>query len=157
MKIKLEEMMRAIELGDNLGNYYYNKSIEKIIYILDQSRKLEEVYTEEDLDRLKQWEIDDLRAAIDVEENWDNYILLPSKYDMYEYEIKEKFCYYIKDEKISTELIKEGGYSKRFDETVRRLNVENEWQDFREKAIKKRLLSWCSENELEVEENYASL
>ncbi len=32
-KVKLDDVMEALELADDEGNYYYNKSNNKVIYI----------------------------------------------------------------------------------------------------------------------------
>lgn len=66
-KVKMEDVLQAIELADDGGNCYYNKITGKIIYIDDETRRMAENYDEDDVERLLEWQLDDVKAAIDVE------------------------------------------------------------------------------------------
>lgn len=155
-KVKIEDIVEAMELANDEGSYYYNKGTGKIVYIDDETRRIAENYNEDDLDNLPEWQRDDVEVAIDVEENWDNYISLPSKFDIDEYDIMAEFCYSLNNDKISNQLLNAlngKGAFRRFKDTIIRLDVEERWYDFKEEALKKIALAWCSDNELETENN----
>lgn len=155
-KVKIEEILEAIELANDEGNYYYNKVTGTIVYIDDETRRIAEDYDEDDLEELPEWQRDGVEAAIDVEENWDNYISLPSKFDIDEYDIMVKFCNSLNNDRISDQLLNalDGrGAFRRFKDTAIRLDVEERWYDFKDEALKKIAVSWCSDNELQIEDN----
>lgn len=150
-KVKLEDIIEAMELVNDDSNYYYNKMTGEIIYVDDETRRLAEDYSVEDLKSLPDWQMDDVRAAIDVEENWNNYIALPSKFDINEYDIMVEFCYSLDNDKISNQLLNALNGKRafrRFKDTAFRLNVEEKWYGFRDEALKKIALDWCSDNGL---------
>lgn len=150
-KVKLEDIIEAMELVNDDSDYYYNKMTGEITYVDDETRRLAEDYSVEDLKSLPDWQRDDVRAAIDVEENWDNYIDLPSKFDINEYDIMVEFCYFLDNDKISNKLLNALNGKRafrRFKDTAFRLNVEEKWDEFRDEALKKIALDWCSDNEL---------
>lgn len=152
-KVKIEDVLQAIELANDEGNYYYNKVTDNIIYIDDEARRMSEDYDEDELEELLEWQRDDVEAAIDVEENWDDYISLPSKFEINEYDIMVQFCYSLDNDKTSNKLLnalRGKGAFKRFKDTVIKLNVENDWYIFKNDKFKKIALDWCSDNGLEV-------
>lgn len=157
-KVKIENILEAIELADDEGNYYYNKVTGETVYIDDDTRRIAEDYDKDDLENFPEWQRDNIKAAIDVEENWDNYASLPSKFDIDEYDIMLEFCYSINNDKISNQLLNAlngKGAFRRFKDTAIRLNVEEKWYDFRDEAFKKIALSWCSDNGLEIDNKHA--
>lgn len=112
-----------------------------------------EDYDEDDLEKLLEWQRDDVEAAIDVEENWDNYTSLPSKFDINEYDIMVQFCYSLDNDKISNKLLNAlsgKGAFRRFKDAVIRFNVEKKWYKFEDDKLKKIALDWCGDNGLEV-------
>ncbi|AJA49114.1 hypothetical protein CPAST_c30480 [Clostridium pasteurianum DSM 525 = ATCC 6013] len=152
-KVKIEDVLQAIELANDEGNYYYNKVTGKIIYIDDEARRMAEDYDEDDLEELLEWQRDDVEAAIDVEENWDNYISLPSKFDINEYNIMVQFCYSLDNDKTSNKLLNAlsgKGAFRRFKDAAIRFNVEKKWYKFKDDKFKKIALDWCSDNGLEI-------
>ncbi|MHC6180986.1 UPF0158 family protein [Clostridium sp. JNZ X4-2] len=152
-KVKIEDVLQAIELASDEGNYYYNKVTGEVIYIDDETRRMAEDYDEDDAEKLMEWQLDDVKAAIDVEENWDNYISLPSKFDINEYDIMVQFCYSLDNDKISNKLLNAlngKGAFRRFKDAVIRFNVEKKWYKFTDDKFKKIALDWCNDNGLEI-------
>ena len=77
---------------------------------------------------------------MDIEENWDNYISLPSGFDIDEYDIMVEFCNSLDNERISDQLLSAlngRGAFRRFKDTAIRLNVEKKWYDYRDGALRK--------------------
>lgn len=152
-KIKKEDLLEAIELANDQGEYYCNKATGEIVYISEEDRRMAEDCTEEDLENYPDWQRDGIEAAIEVEVNWDNYISLPSSYDINEYDIMVEFCYFLDDNKRSNELLsalKGKGAFRRFKDMVTGFNIDNKWYKFREEALMKIALEWCEENDMEI-------
>ena len=156
-KVKLDDVMEALELVDDEGNYYYNKSTCEVIYIGQEERGIaEDCDVDEQLEDYPEWQRDAIQAAIDVEENWDNYIALPTKFDINEYDIMVEFCDSIENDRISNQLsnaLNGRGAFRRFKDTVIRLNIEKKWYDFRDEALKNIAIQWCRDNDINIEKS----
>jgi hypothetical protein len=153
-KVKLEDVLEAIEPASEDGNYYYNKITGKIINISHDKSTIAEDCSDEDLVAYPEWEREAIEAAIDVEENFENYITLPSRFDINEYNIMVDFCNSLDNDKISSQLLNAlngRGAFRRFKDTSIRLDLQDEWYEFQDKAFKKIALDWCNENGIEVE------
>ncbi len=75
----------------------------------------------------------------------DDYLELPSKFDIHEYKIMERFCLSVSDEKISNVLlskIRGSGAFRRFKDAIYRYGIEDEWFKYRDEAYKEIAISW---------------
>ena len=75
MKVKLEDILEAIELADDAFEYYLNIENGKTVMRADEL-----------ITGLEDEEIDE-----ELEVNFDKYLKLPTKYDIHEYDIMERF------------------------------------------------------------------
>ena len=85
----------------------------------------------------------------------DDYIGLPSKFDIDDYSIMERFCLSIDDSEISDTLyglIKGSGAFRRFKDALYEYNLSDDWYKFRNNALKEIAIEWCQENGIEFEE-----
>lgn len=92
--------------------------------------------------------------ANNIEENPDDFTLLPTQYDINEYSIMEDFIDEIDNEEIKDELyesIRGKGAFRRFKDTIYNLNIKNSWYDFKAHALKKIAIEWCEENDISYE------
>lgn len=92
--------------------------------------------------------------ANNIEENPDDFTLLPTQYDINEYSIMEDFIDEIDNEEIKDELyesIRGKGVFRRFKDTIYNLNIKNSWYDFKAHALKKIAIEWCEENDISYE------
>ena len=75
----------------------------------------------------------------------DEYLELPNQYEIHEYEIMERFCLSISDEKVSDVLldkIRGSGAFRRFKDTVYRYGIEKDWFRFKDEAYKEIAVLW---------------
>jgi hypothetical protein len=75
--------------------------------------------------------------ALQAEDSPD-FIALPSKFDIHEYSIMERFCASIADSRLREELfsaIRGSGAFARFKASVRGLGVEDAWYSFRQQTL----------------------
>jgi hypothetical protein len=83
--VKLSEIIEAIDLQSNEMAAYFNRRTGQIITISD-----EEVRAAEEGDQLEdypEWQRDNISIAGDFLKNEDDYLALPTKYDLNEYQI----------------------------------------------------------------------
>ena len=153
-KVDLDKVLEALEFVSDEGNSYYNKGTGEIIYIGEEEQRIADRCEMDELEGYPEWQREIIETAIDLEENWDNYISLPSKFDIDEYEIMVEFCDSIENDRISKQLsnsLNGRGAFRRFKDTAIRLNVENKWYDFRDEALKKIAVEWSEDNGIEIE------
>ncbi|MCI5207413.1 MAG: hypothetical protein D3910_01150 [Candidatus Electrothrix sp. ATG2] len=84
----------------------------------------------------------------------DQYIALPTKYDVHQYAIMEEFCESVADQKISDALqiaIRGKGAFRRFKDACHRFEISEQWYSYQTEALKEIAISWCKENNLEYE------
>ena len=79
----------------------------------------------------------------------DDYLELPSRFDIHEYDIMERFCLSISDEKISDVLlnmIRGSGAFRRFKDLIYQYDIEKDWYKFRDDTYKEIAISWLESN-----------
>lgn len=149
MKVKLDNVIEALELYSEESHYFYNVKTEEIIYVSSDDLRIAE--DDNMPNNLPAWQKDEVETAIDIVENFDDYINLPSQYDIDEYEIMSEFCCSLENEKISNELcdtIIGRGAFKRFRNCVERYGIEKQWYAFKDKAIHDMAIEWCNYNNI---------
>lgn len=128
---------------------YLSKKTGKIVMISEHEFSTAE--SEESLEDLSDWEREAVETARAILES-NEYIALPSKWDIHEYRLMERFCLSREDEQISEMLyraIKGRGAFGRFKSATHRFNITDEWYQYREDAFKRIAINWCEENEIE--------
>ena len=102
-------------------------------------------------DHLPEWEQENRIIAIDVVENFENYIELPTQYDVNEYEIMENFCLTVSDQRKQESLlttIKGKGAFRRFKDKIIDFDMEDQWYSYRDERFKQIAIEWCLENKI---------
>ncbi|MBC8061848.1 MAG: hypothetical protein H7Y18_14445 [Clostridiaceae bacterium] len=152
-KVKLDAVLEALELAEGEGNYYYNKITSEIIYIGEDEARIADSDNIDNIDHYPEWQREIIEAAIDIEENWENYISLPSRFDINEYDIMVEFCDSLDNDRISNQLLNAlngKGAFRKFKDTASRLNVEKKWYDYKDEALRKIAMDWCKDNDIEI-------
>ncbi|MEE8808710.1 MAG: UPF0158 family protein [Lactimicrobium sp.] len=136
MKVKLSDIVDAIEMMDRYSEYFLDLETGKIEWVSDMtmtSAEKEEVY-----DRLDE----------------HGFCRLPSSFDINEYDIMESFIDTLSGavrDKLSSAICGRGAFG-RFKDDIRRMGIEQEWYDYQEAVYKRKAACWCEENEIEYEE-----
>src|SRR5690625_4368530 len=104
-------------------------------------------------DDLPEWQQEQMILAIDVLENEDNHISLPSQFSINEYGMMEGFCF-IQVDRRQTELlnaIKRKGAYRRFKDKVFDLDLKDAWYTFRDESYQQIAIDFCKQHGLEYE------
>ena len=148
VKVKLEDIIDGIECQSDEGTVYLNKNTGKVILITDEEFKAAE--DNKPINDFPKWEHENIETAKDIL-GTDNYLPLPSKFDINEYNIMERFCLSIKDNEVRDIMynsIKGSGAFRIFKENIYRYNIRDDWYSYRDAAIKKIATGWCRHNNL---------
>jgi hypothetical protein len=156
--VSLRDMVDELQTLSHESNAYLKKSTGKVVAIRDDD--FEMVRNMEEFDKIEEGDdgqiISDLDEYSDLETEFfqdvknvllldDDYLKLPSKFDIDEYEIMERFCLSVSDEKISNVLlakIRGSGAFRRFKDTIYQYGIEEDWFRFRDEAYKEIAVSW---------------
>ncbi len=151
--VKLKHLVDEMEMiFDNYTTFYHSKSGK--FYSISGEAFIA-VEDEEDISELGDDGIEEIDIANDIYENSSDYIELPDKYEINEYEMLDDFSVSVEDEQASRMLqiaIKGPGAFRRFRDMIRELNLEQEWYFFRDEKYKEKAIKWCHVNKLEYKD-----
>lgn len=134
VKVKLSEVIDALEFTNDEIEYYYNPDTEKIF--------MSNIGDFEDLD---EDELDEL---------FEKSIMLSTRYDINEYGMMEDFAETIKDVRLQNQLyisLNGSGAFRRFKDTCINFDIINDWYKFRDEKYKELAINWCKKNHIEFE------
>ena len=136
MKVKLSDIIDAIEMTDQYSEYFLDKETGKVEWVSDMAMTQEE--QEEVYDRLDE----------------HGFYRLPTSFDIHDYDIMEEFVYTLSGsarDKLASAIQGKGAF-RRFKDTVIRLGIDQEWYDFQSAEYKRKVARWCEDNGIEYEE-----
>ena len=134
MKVKLTEVIDALDFTNNEIEYYYNPDSGEIF--MSNIGEFENL-SEDELDEL-----------------FEKSIILPTRYNINEYEMMEDFIETIEDTKLQNQLytsLNGSGAFRSFKDTCINFNIINAWYKFRDKKYKDLAINWCKDNNIEFE------
>jgi hypothetical protein len=156
--VSLRDMVDELQTLSHESHAYLKKSTGKVVTIRDDDfdmvRSMEEfdeieeddeVENDDGLSDYSDLEIEFFQDVKNVMLLDDDYLKLPSKFDINEYEIMERYCLSVASKKVSDVLlgkIRGSGAFRRFKDTIYRYGIEEDWFSFRDEAYKEIAISW---------------
>lgn len=134
MEVKLSEVIDALYFTNDEIEYYYNPTNGKIF-----------MSNIEDYENLNEDELDEL---------FEKSIMLPTRYDINEYEMMKDFVETIEDIRLQNQLyisLNGSGAFRRFKDTCINFDIINDWYKFRDEKYKEIAINWCKENNIKFE------
>ena len=140
MKVKLEDIIEAMEFANMETEYYYDTHNEKVLMLFDGMVDGE----------------DNPELFEDIKEGFvEDYIPLPGQYDINEYRIMEEFIYELpagKNQDVLARTIQGRGAFRRFKDNLYDLNLEKQWYQYRDEAYEKIARQWCEKYKIDIVE-----
>lgn len=130
--VSLEKIIEGLEMVDNIVDCYYNPEKDEIF--LSNIGEFEEL-TEDEIDEL-----------------FEKSAILPTQYEINEYQIMVDFIEIIDDDKLKEELqrlIQGKGAFRRFKDYCFEANIIQDWYDYKEQKYKEIAINWCKANGLQ--------
>ena len=134
MRAKLSEVIDALEFTNDEIEYYYNPDNGEIF-----------MSNIGEFENLNEDELDEL---------FEKSIMLPTRYDINEYEMMEDFAEIIKDTRLQNQLyisLNGSGAFRRFKDTCINYDMIDDWYKFRDERYKELAINWCKDNNIEFE------
>ena len=134
MKVKLSEVIDALDFTNDEIEYYYNPDNGEIF-----------MSNIGEFENLNEDELDEL---------FEKSIMLPTRYDINEYEMMEDFAETIKDTRLQNKLyisLNGSGAFRRFKDTCINYDIIDDWYKFRDERYKEVAINWCKDNNIEFE------
>ena len=141
MKIKLQQVIQAIEEANEVFTSFWDTKTGKTVYLA------EPLMTE-------MTEADEALAS-EMENTPERFLRFPTKYEIHQYRIMEDFIDQLSPGKAQEELayaIRGKGAFRRFKQSVRFHGLEQRWYDYLAKAYRELAIRWCVEDGLEYTE-----
>lgn len=153
-RVKLRDIVDEMDVQSEEMTAYLDRRTGNVVMVTDEV--LTALEDGEPPKALLDWEAEEVEAARRVvEDEHDNFVALPSQFDIHEYSIVEKFCYWVEDEEISRDLtgvIRGRGAFRRFKDRIQHYGIEDQWHKFRDEAFKEIAVEWCEVNRIPYED-----
>ena len=144
--VKLKGIIEGLEFQSDEGSAHLNTTTGEVVYTTDYELRAAEDETPRD--HLPEWQIEALRTAKDILET-DHYLPLPTKFDIHEYSIMERFCRSVEDDDMRDDLcnaIRGRGEFRYFKDKIHEYDIADDWYKYRDEALKEIAIAWCEEN-----------
>ena len=154
--VSLRELVDELKIVTDEQHVFLNKITGKVVMLTEED--ISTVESGDDTEERQDWEQDVFEQAKEVSSS-GNYLELPSKFDIHEYKIIERFCLDFPDERISDELLDEirgSGAFRRFNDAIYKYGIEQDWFKFQDEAYKEIVISWLESNNISYSEDRAN-
>jgi len=143
--VSLKEFIIHMDVFSDENHAYVNRKTGELVTISDEEIGI----VEDGLDPMEspEWQRSVIEQAKRVLDNPD-YLPLPSKFDIHEYSIMERFCYSIEDDELSEELIymiRGSGAFRLFKHAIHKNNIAEDWYRFRDRAFEEIAIEWLED------------
>ena len=147
LPVKIKEVVDALDEGSDELSHYMDKRSGEIFLITDEEMSAAE--DDRPLSDYPEWQQETILKAREILDSED-FVQLPSKFDIHEYSIMERFANEYEDPRTSSVLLrslKGKGAFRRFKDTLIDLDIQDAWYEFRRQEFEQIAIEW-----LEIEQ-----
>ena len=140
--MKVSQIVDALEMLSDRHTSYLDKDSGEVHHISDEVLRL--VEEEESPESLPGWQREEYEIAKKICES-DQFPMLPSKFDVNEWQMMEDFGLSLRNEAAREEVlsaIRGRGAFRNFKDAIRRRRVEDDWRKFRAGALLQIAIDW---------------
>jgi hypothetical protein len=152
--VSLRDVAGNMDICPEGGTCYLNRQSGEFVHVTEDSVQIAEKEDDEiDADE-PEWMADERKLIREVLSS-DDWLALPSKFDIHEYKIMEQFAASRQDEDIREQLldaIRASGAFRRFKNLVRRLGIDETWYRYKEEALQAIARDWLEAQGIEYTE-----
>lgn len=147
--VSLNDIVQEMQIISDTMTVYFQRSTGKFVMITDEYIYAAE--SDDPLDDRPECEQEIIRETVEflAREDDGDYVPLPTRYDIHEYAIMERFCYTVENMKIAKDLFRSIAGKRafrRFKDTLLRHGIEKNWYAYKDEAYKEIAREWCEEH-----------
>jgi hypothetical protein len=147
--VSLKDVVDALESATDEMSSYVNSTTGQVVTLTHEDLRLAE---EEPVPDMPDWQRDVVADAREVLES-DHWLELPSRFDVDEWEIMNRFGQSLSTASQRAEVadaIHGTGAYRNFKGTIRRLGIEEAWFAYKRRDLEAAARTWLAEHDLEV-------
>lgn len=140
--VSLRSIAEALGILPDESYLYLNRETGELQMILREEASLAEVET--DLEKVREWQRELVVKAGEALDSPD-WLQLPTKFDIHEWEIMDEFALSVKNESLQNRLrntIRKKGAFRHFKDAVQRYDLQNQWYAFKTAAVERITARW---------------
>ncbi len=141
--VAMDDILEALELASDETSSYVNSRTGVVLTVSHEELRLAE---EDSASEMPDWQREMVALAKQVLES-DEWLELPSKFDIHEWEMMDGFAASQSSESAPAELlgaIRGSGAFRNFKSAIRRLGVEEEWFAYKRRAFEDLAREWLT-------------
>jgi hypothetical protein len=145
LPVSLREFVSEFDTFDDQWRVYLNRRTGEFLTTTDEDRAVAEAQDDSDV---PEWQREVLPKIVEALTS-DDWLELPSKYELNEYDIMERFCCSLTDEILRDDLLDTiGGRGTfgRFKNMIHRHNLQDQWYKFRDESLRQIAVTWLEAN-----------
>lgn len=146
--VSLKAVAQELDLINNEVHAFLNKATGELVVVSNE--EFGAVEREDDINKYPDWQRELIQKAQEILET-DDYLPLPSEDEIDDYDIMERFCLSIENEKLSAYLldqIRGKGAFRRFENAIDRQGIAEDWYKFRQAELEGIAAAWLEENSI---------
>jgi uncharacterized protein UPF0158 len=143
--VALEDVVEEMDVPNDSWTTYLNRHTGEFVTLTDEGEALSEDEVPEGL--LDRHPDDPLHAAEDLMSG--EWLALPSKFDIHEYRMLERFGTGVEDPEVRATLLKAiqgGGAFRRFKEVIHEYGIAEAWYAYRQQSLEAIAVEWLDAN-----------
>jgi hypothetical protein len=152
--VKLQDVVEHLDMLNDESAAYLNKRTGELYWLTEDellgSEEVDEDEDEDELVDLPDWQREARLKAKEVTES-DDWLELPGKFEIHEYNLMEEFCRSIEDEEHSKRMLQQirgSGAFRRFRGAIAGIGLEQAWYQFRASALERIAVDWLDEHQI---------
>jgi hypothetical protein len=153
IRVKLDDIIEGLQFQSDESSSFLDKRTGKVVSVSDEEMQAAE--DDKPIEDFPDWEQDTVKIAKEIVAETGDYIELPSKFDVHEYSIMEKFCLSLDDPEMYEnfcDLITGSGAFRRFKDAIHKYDIADDWYKYRDNALREIAIEWCRENNIDFDE-----
>ena len=146
--VSLQAVISEMDVIDDSHTAFLNKRTGELITLSDE--EIYDIEEEPGHDDVPPWQKEVIEKRQEVL-NSEDYLELPSKFEIHEWAIMEKFCHSLKDPEFRNDLLSRihgSGAFRLFKDAIHQRGVAEEWYRFREKEFEQIAIGWLEANQI---------
>jgi hypothetical protein len=147
--VALKDVVAEMDIMIDGAKSYINKETGELATLLEDEINM--IESGEDITELIEFGEETILIAKKVLESTD-YLQLPDKFEIHEYQIMTEFCYTIENAEVQEEMLYQlhgSGAFRRFKNNLFKYNLSEKWYQYRQYKLESIAEEWLMQNHIE--------